>query len=71
MFSFIYTMLFAIWIYVFNHKIQAGPQPVFTGPPGKGPGKTLEGWERSTAARTVHDDSMSEAKDKDDSERGA
>ncbi|HWR53282.1 MAG TPA: cytochrome ubiquinol oxidase subunit I [Bryobacteraceae bacterium] len=66
MFSFIYALLFAIWIYVFNHKIQAGPQPVPLGPP-----TTLRGIEEAAAARTAHEASMSEAKDEDDRERRA
>jgi cytochrome d ubiquinol oxidase subunit I len=66
MFSFIYAMLFAIWLYVFNHKIQAGPQPVPVGPP-----TTLRGIEEAAARRIEHDASMSEAKDEDGRDRRA
>lgn len=36
MFSVIYLLLVALWIYVFNHKIQKGPQPL-TVPAGPSP----------------------------------
>jgi cytochrome d ubiquinol oxidase subunit I len=57
MFSLIYLMLFWIWLYVLNDKIQKGPTPVVIGPAGPG------GWLAATAGRTLHRESMSEAKD--------
>ena len=57
MFTLIYALLFWIWLYVLNDKIQKGPKPVVIGHP------THHGWLSSSAARTVHEDSMSEAKD--------
>ena len=58
MFSLIYLLLGWIWVYVLNDKIQKGPKPVLIGgdkPPG--------GWLASAAGRTLHQDSMSEAKE--------
>lgn len=57
MFSSIYGLLFWIWLYVLNDKIQKGPKPVVIGQPGP------YGWLTSSAARTLHEGSMSEAKD--------
>jgi cytochrome d ubiquinol oxidase subunit I len=57
MFSFIYALLFWVWLYVLNDKIQNGPKPVVIG------GPHLHGWLESTAARTLHEGSLSEAKD--------
>jgi cytochrome d ubiquinol oxidase subunit I len=57
MFSLIYLLLFSIWLYVLNDKIQKGPTPVVIRPARPG------GWLASTAGRTLHTDSMSEAKD--------
>ncbi|MEW6752797.1 MAG: cytochrome ubiquinol oxidase subunit I [Candidatus Latescibacterota bacterium] len=60
MFSLIYVLLAAVWIYVLNHKIHAGPQPVSM------PERTsVEGLRRAAAARTGHEGSMSEAKDQE------
>jgi cytochrome d ubiquinol oxidase subunit I len=58
MFSLVYFLLFWIWLYVLNDKIQKGPKPVVIGPDGKG------GWLAATAGRTLHEESMSEAKDR-------
>jgi cytochrome d ubiquinol oxidase subunit I len=58
MFSLIYLLLFWIWLFVLNSKIQKGPKPVALGGPD---GRT--GWLDATASRTLHEDSMSEAKD--------
>jgi cytochrome d ubiquinol oxidase subunit I len=59
MFSLIYVLLFWIWVYVLNDKIQKGPKPVLIG--GKPqPG----GWIAASAGRTIHKDSLSEAKDR-------
>jgi cytochrome bd ubiquinol oxidase subunit I len=58
MFSGIYVLLFWIWLYVLNDKIQKGPKPVVI-PPGAGRG----GWLASTAGRTLHEDTMTEAKE--------
>ena len=56
MFSFIYFLLFWIWVYVLNDKIQKGPKPIVV---GEGP----KGWLAATAGRTLHEESLSEAKD--------
>ncbi|HYO81241.1 MAG TPA: cytochrome ubiquinol oxidase subunit I [Bryobacteraceae bacterium] len=56
MFSLIYMLLFWVWLYVLNDKIQKGPKPVVIGPGQKG-------WLAATAGRTLHQESMSEAKD--------
>jgi cytochrome d ubiquinol oxidase subunit I len=56
MFSVIYLLLFWIWLYVLNDKIQKGPKPVVLGP-------DHGGWLAATAGRTLHEESMSEAKD--------
>jgi cytochrome d ubiquinol oxidase subunit I len=58
MFGFIYSLLFWIWLYVLNDKIQKGPKPVDVHPRPAG-----AGWLAATAGRTLHEDTMSEAKD--------
>ena len=58
MFSLIYVLLGWVWLYVLNDKIQKGPKPVVIGG-DKGPG----GWLKSAAGRTLHEESMSEAKE--------
>jgi cytochrome d ubiquinol oxidase subunit I len=58
MFSLIYLLLGWVWLYVLNDKIQKGPKPVVIGG-DKGPG----GWLKSAAGRTLHEESMSEAKE--------
>jgi cytochrome bd ubiquinol oxidase subunit I len=63
MFSAIYVLLFALWVYVLNHKIQAGPPPVTE--PEKA---TARGLLDAAAERVDHEESMTEAKDE---ERGA
>jgi len=63
MFSLIYALLFAVWIYGLNHKIQTGPIPVRLGGP-----TTRAGIEEAAASRTLHEDTMSEAKDERDGE---
>jgi cytochrome d ubiquinol oxidase subunit I len=57
MFSFVYLLLFIVWLYVLNDKIHKGPQPV-TLPIGT----TTEGLRKSVAGRIDHEGSMSEAK---------
>ena len=57
MFSVIYMLLFWVWLYVLNDKIQKGPKPVMI------LGDKHRGWLSASAARTLHEDSMSEAKD--------
>ena len=57
MFSLIYALLFWVWLYVLNDKIQKGPKPVVIGE------SRMKGWLAATAGRTLHEDSMSEAKD--------
>lgn len=57
MFSLIYLLLFWIWLYVLNDKIQKGPKPALVDQT-----TTSEGLLEATASRTLHTDSMSEAK---------
>lgn len=57
MFSLIYGLLFWVWLYVLNDKIQKGPKPVVIHDPSN------NNWLLAAAARTLHEDSMSEAKD--------
>jgi cytochrome d ubiquinol oxidase subunit I len=59
MFGVIYGLLFWVWLFVLNDKIQKGPTPV--SPPGH---TTAPGLLSAAASRTRHDDSMSEAKDR-------
>jgi cytochrome d ubiquinol oxidase subunit I len=58
MFGFIYALLFWIWIYVLNDKIQKGPQPVR--PLERTTATNVLG---TAAARAFHEDSMSDAKE--------
>jgi cytochrome d ubiquinol oxidase subunit I len=58
MFGLIYALLFWVWIYVLNDKIRKGPQPV------QSPERTTaQSVLASTAGRTLHQESMSEAKE--------
>lgn len=57
MFTLIYALLFWVWLFVLNGKIQKGPKPVVIG------GSRAKGWLSATAGRTLHEDSMSEAKE--------
>jgi cytochrome bd ubiquinol oxidase subunit I len=58
MFGVIYALLFAVWIFLLNDKIQKGPEPV-SPPKGTSLGQILD-----VAARYPgHTDSMTEAKD--------
>jgi cytochrome d ubiquinol oxidase subunit I len=61
MFGVIYSLLFFIWVYVLNSKIQAGPKPVRIHA-GTAPGDVLA----AAARRTLHRGSMSEAKESSD-----
>ncbi len=59
MFSLIYLLLGAIWVFVLNHKIHLGPEPV-----GDMPGETTgHGIAEAAAARTDHSGSMSGSKE--------
>jgi cytochrome d ubiquinol oxidase subunit I len=58
MFGVIYGLLFFVWLYVLNDKIQHGPKPVMISGVTTGHG-LLE----AAAGRTLHEESMSEAKD--------
>jgi cytochrome d ubiquinol oxidase subunit I len=58
MFSLIYALLGVLWVFVLNHKIHAGPQPV-TMPAGH----NAQGYIAAAASRIDHEASMSEAKD--------
>ncbi len=57
MFSIIYALLFWVWLTVLDDKIRKGPKPVVIGP------ARAHGWLASTAGRTLHEGTMSEAKD--------
>jgi len=57
MFGFIYALLFLIWVYVLNDKIQSGPQPVHPRD-----ATTAQQFFDTAAGRTLHRESMSEAK---------
>jgi cytochrome d ubiquinol oxidase subunit I len=57
MFSLIYVLLGVLWVFVLNHKIHAGPQPV-TMPAGH----NAQGYIAAAAGRIDHEASMSEAK---------
>ena len=58
MFSTIYLLLLAIWIFVLNHKIQHGPEPALL--PGHTTGNAFLA---TVAGRINHEDSLSEAKE--------
>ncbi|HLH30542.1 MAG TPA: cytochrome ubiquinol oxidase subunit I, partial [Terriglobia bacterium] len=58
MFGVMYSLLFLVWIYVLNDKIQKGPQPVH--PRAQ---TTAQAFFSTTAGRTLHEGSMSEAKE--------
>jgi cytochrome d ubiquinol oxidase subunit I len=58
MFGFIYVLLGMVWVYVLNDKIQKGPHAVHA--PQH---TTAEGLLDATSGRTLHRESMSEAKD--------
>jgi cytochrome d ubiquinol oxidase subunit I len=61
MFSLIYLLLGGIWLYVLNHKIQTGPQPIQLAT-----ATTAEGLVSAAAGRIDHELSMSEAKSPED-----
>lgn len=65
MFALIYALLFAIWLYVLNHKIQTGPVPVKVGGP-----TTRAGIEEAASSRTLHEGTLSEAKNEHNSDEG-
>ena len=58
MFGAIYGLLFWIWLFVLNDKIQKGPKPVHA--PER---TTARGLREAAAGRTLHEDSLSEAKE--------
>jgi cytochrome d ubiquinol oxidase subunit I len=58
LFGVIYALLFVVWLYVLNDKIQHGPQPVHAAAH-----TTAAGVLEATEGRTLHRESMSEAKD--------
>jgi cytochrome d ubiquinol oxidase subunit I len=58
MFGFIYALLFLVWLFVLNDKIKKGPQPVDIVDH-----TTAENILASAAGRTLHEGSMSEAKE--------
>jgi cytochrome bd ubiquinol oxidase subunit I len=61
MFGTIYTLLFALWIFLLNDKIQKGPEPVAL--PEE---TTVEGTLDAASRYTGHLDSLTEAKDPED-----
>lgn len=61
MFSVIYLLLGVVWLYVLNHKIQQGPVPVTIAPR-----TTSEGVLHAAAGRTLHEASMTEAKEEEE-----
>jgi len=58
MFGLMYALLFWIWIYVLNDKIQKGPQPVHARER-----TTTQSFFDTAAGRTLHEESLSEAKE--------
>jgi hypothetical protein len=58
MFGGVYCLLLAVWLYVLNDKIQKGPQPVHAAAH-----TTTEGLLDISSGRTLHRESLSEAKD--------
>lgn len=58
MFSFVYLLLFAVWLFVLNDKIHKGPQPAAIQDQ-----TTAEGFTRAVAERIEHQGSLSEAKE--------
>ncbi|MDE3167522.1 MAG: cytochrome ubiquinol oxidase subunit I [Acidobacteriota bacterium] len=61
MFSAVYGLLLLVWLYVLNDKIQKGPQAVHAAAR-----TTAEGLLDVTSARTIHRESLSEAKDEEE-----
>lgn len=63
LFGAVYGLLLLVWLFVLNDKIQKGPQPVHAAAH-----TTTEGLLDVTAGRTLHRESMSEAKDEEEEE---
>lgn len=61
MFTLIYLLLGGVWLFVLNHKIQAGPEPAAVDR-----ATTAEGVREATGSRTMHERSMTEAKEEDE-----
>lgn len=61
MFGLIYLLLGGVWIFVLNHKIQIGPEPLTVAER-----TTREGLLAATGGRTMHAQSMTEAKQADE-----
>ncbi len=57
MFSVIYVLLFAVWVFVLDLKIKAGPQAVE--PPAS---SKREAWRRAIGALATHEESLSDTK---------
>ena len=55
MFGVIYTLLFAVWIFVLNDKIQKGPEPVEGAPARE---DEVRGFFDVAARRPAHSDSL-------------
>ena len=60
MFSLIYLLLGAIWVFVLNHKIHTGPVPVDL--PDR---TTARGVQEAVRGRTEHTDTLSQAKERE------
>ncbi|OGP87000.1 MAG: cytochrome D ubiquinol oxidase subunit I [Deltaproteobacteria bacterium RBG_13_65_10] len=59
LFGVIYLLLFAVWIIVLNDKIQNGPEPLGTAPPGEAKG---EGCLETAARHPAHLESTTDAR---------
>jgi cytochrome d ubiquinol oxidase subunit I len=66
MFGLIYALLFAVWIYVLNDKIQKGPEPLEVEPMSP----DQEGFLAAAARRPGHAESLTEARGESERERG-
>tara|TARA_R110000782_G_scaffold19140_3_gene52202 strand:- start:4171 stop:5652 length:1482 start_codon:yes stop_codon:yes gene_type:complete len=61
MFALIYAMLFAIWVFVLNRKIQHGPDEGASLPPGEGDPENKGGFARAAAALAGENRSLMDA----------
>ncbi len=60
MFSLIYMLLFFVWVFVLNHKIHQGPEPIEAGED-----KEAAGFWEAAGERTGRGESMTEAKEQE------
>jgi hypothetical protein len=61
MFGVIYLLLFGVWVVVLNEKIRQGPVPI----EAMAARTSAKGLREAAQARTLHQASMSEAKERD------